>query len=261
MAAPAGSPGIPSADQKTTLNTFCQRYCRRPISKTDILYTTQKIDAVYQSVVRLNCIEGIEFAGEFASNTKDAEKNAAQQALVNYAAEIATLPASKTQSGKKRKVDSDPTMAAVAAAAASINGAIAGPIAPLDPSQPNAKMALNTGLMRILHRTLTKDEIQYNTVSTALGFQCTISLPSLPAEWGGYAWAGEVANKKKDAEENAARHAVEALRADASMSLAMDTPPVKASKPNFKGTGKGFGFGSWGKGAWGGGGKGYQLPS
>jgi len=262
MPVAANMKGIPSADPKTTVNTFCQRYCRKPISKTDIVYTTQKIGAVYQSVVRLNCIEGLEFAGEVASNAKDAEKNAASQALANYANEMATLPAAKN--GKKRKAsDATPTMAAVAAAAASINGAMAGPVKPLDPTQPNAKMTLNSGLTRILKRTLTKEDVQCNTVSTALGFQCTLSLPAMPGEWGGYAWAGEVANKKKDAEENAARHAVAALRADAEMCLAMDTPPAKAAKTN---NGKGKGKGNWGKGwgmgFWGGGGKGWgQLPS
>lgn len=258
-----GNPGAPAAvpseeaaeapaaaaaaglDPKTMLNTFCQRYCKRAISKTDIVYTSQKIDSVYQAVVRLNCLDGIEFAGEVAPLQKDAEKNAAQQAMVNYSSEFSTLqPASKTN--KKRKAPGEP--AAFSASAA-------------DPAINNAKVALNTGLMRILHRALTKDDVQYNTLQTALGFQCTISLPSLPGEWAGFAWAGEVANKKKDAEEHAARHAVEALRADEGMSVAMDTPPTKAPKTTGKGKGshdKG-GYGGYGGGYDKGGGYGYQA--
>lgn len=215
-AAAANAVNVPGADPKTALNTFCQRYCKRAISKTDIVYTCQKIDNVQQAVVRLNCLDGIEFAGEVAALQKDAEKNAAKQALLNYSGEIAKLPAAN-KTNKKRKVPGDvvPPIAGVSA---------------VDPTMQNAKVALNTGLMRILHRALTKEDVQYNTVQTALGFQCTISLPSLPGEWAGYAWAGEVANKKRDAEEHAARHAVEALRADPTMASAMDTPPTKMPK-------------------------------
>lgn len=244
----------PNADPKTALNTFCQRYCKRAISKTDIVYTSNRIDQVYQAVVRLNCLDGIEFAGEVGSTQKDAEKNAAKQALLNYSAELETLqPSSKNN--KKRKA---PTEFVINSAPAPVTP---GPTAPIDPATQNAKVALNTGLMRILHRTLAKEDVQYNTLQTALGFQCTISLPSLPGEWASYAWAGEVANKKKDAEEHAARHAVEALRADEGMSQLMDTPPAKAPKTSGKSYGKGGGYGkSYGKsyGGYDGYGKGYD---
>merc|ERR1719384_2250179 len=108
--------------------------------------------------------------------------------------------------------------------------------------------------MRILHRALNKDDVSYNTVQTALGYQCTISLPSLPGEWGGFAWAGEVANKKKEAEENAAKHALEALRADPGMLAALETPAIKKPNPGKFGGGK---FGGGGKGKWSGGSYGF----
>lgn len=235
---PVNAATAPGADPKTTLNTFCQRYCKRAISKTDILYTTHKIGDVLQAVVKLNCLDGIEFAGEVATNQKDAEKNAAKQALQNYSSEMAMLPAAN-KTTKKRKAPGD----------SMTSFGMAAPALTVDPTTQNAKVALNTGLMRILHRALTKEDVQYNTVQTALGFQCTISLPSLPREWSTYAWAGEVANKKKDAEEHAARHAVEALRADPIMAKAMDTPPNKVAKTG--GGGKGYAP-SYGGGCYGG---------
>jgi len=241
----------PNGDAKTLLNTFCQRYCKKPISKADVEYTTSKVGALFQAVVKLNCLDGIEFAGETASTPKDAEKNAAHQALQNYASEMATLDATTKPGAKKRKAGD--MLTAVAAT----------PGMPMPVAVQNSRMALNTGLMRILHRALAKEDLQYSTVPVEGGFQCTISCPALPGEWGGFAWAGEVASQKKAAEENAATQALEALRADPSMNQAMETPPVKKTNTNWKGGGKGKGGGDKGKGkgkggGWGGkgGGKG-----
>jgi len=233
-------------DPKTALNTFCQRYCKRAISKTDIEYHTQRLGTVMQSTVKLNCLDGVEFAGEVASNQKDAEKNAAKQAMQNYAAEYAGLaPAGKNS--KKKAAD---PFAGLGGPALGLGGPPA--LAHTPDPMSNAKVALNQGLMRIMKKTLTKEDVVFNTVSTALGFQSTVSVPFLPAEWGGFAWAGEVATKKKEAEENAAQQAVAALRADPAMCQAMDTPPVKPNKGFGKGKSKGFGK-SFGKGYGGGG--------
>lgn len=213
-------------DPKTALNTFCQKFCKKAISKMDIVYTVQKFGSEYQATVKLNCSDGIEFAGEVAPNQKEAEKNAARQAIMNFAVEMANLPPSKTKSSNKRKAEPE-----------------------VDPSGENPKVVLNTALMRILHRALNKDDVVYSTVQTALGFQCTISMPALPGDWGGLAWAGEVANKKKEAEQHAARHAVTALRADPQMLQAMETPPSKVPKTAGRLTANGGGL--WGAKGWG----------
>lgn len=234
-------------DPKTALNTFCQRATKKAIGKTDIVYTSQKIGQVYQAVVRLNCMDGVEFAGETALTQKDAEKNAATQALSHYPAQLAEAPVGKNS--KKRKTPgSDPVL----------DGLIPGSAADAAPVV-NSRMRLNAGVMRIVHKALNKDDIVYNTVQTALGYQCTISVPCLPGEWGTFAWAGEVDNKKKQAEENAAGHALNALRADPGMCASLDTPTVKKLNPgkwfgSKGGGGKGFGKGY---GCGGGGGKGW----
>ena len=85
-------------DAKTSLNLFLQRFCQRPVTKTDMVYTVQKQYGQFQAVLALPCIEGSpEFMGGLGSTAKDAEKLAAEQALEAFANEIANLPPSKTQ--------------------------------------------------------------------------------------------------------------------------------------------------------------------
>merc|ERR1719444_113853 len=79
-------------DPKTSLNQFCQRYCSRPVTKADVMYTTTKFGpSQFQAIVKLNCLEGQEYAGELSPNPKYAEKSAADQALQAFAAVIASL--------------------------------------------------------------------------------------------------------------------------------------------------------------------------
>merc|ERR1719162_2547381 len=95
--APPAVPGVPvPMDSKTALNQFCQRLCQRPVTRADIEYTVNKIGVQFQAIVKLNCIQGQEFAGELASSPKDAEKAAAAQALKAHQMTIATLPPAAT---------------------------------------------------------------------------------------------------------------------------------------------------------------------
>merc|ERR1712107_251153 len=69
-------------DLKTLLNQFCQRVCRRPVTKEDIFYTTiQHGLAQFSATVKLNCVGGGEFRGGVCSTRRTAEKSAALQAL------------------------------------------------------------------------------------------------------------------------------------------------------------------------------------
>merc|ERR1712194_162608 len=146
-----------------------------------------------------NCLDGVEFAGEVAGNQKDAEKNAARQAMANYAAEYASL----APAGKNKKKAADPLGALSSSALGGLGVGLGVPGVVHTPApSSNGKVALNQGLMRILKKTLTKEDVVFNTVSTALqngpggncifnsgraalGFQSTVSVPSLPGEWGG----------------------------------------------------------------------------
>lgn len=194
------------SDSKSMLNSFAQKRCQRPITKQDIVYTVTKYGDQFQATVTLNCIEGAQFAGEVSTGQKEAEQNAAQMALTNYGDEVAIVMAqpAKNAGGKKRK----------AADVGLSLGADGMGASPNVPGETSARSQLNTMLMRYLRQTPSKDDLVYSTVQTALGFQCTVTMPCLGGEWTGLGWAGEVADKKKQAEENAAMQALEALSAD-----------------------------------------------
>lgn len=230
------------AEPKGALNHFCQRYCKRPVTKADIVYTSAKYGKVFQVTVTLNCMEGQQFVGETAMTLKEAEKNAAYQALVHFEPLNDTLPPVASKN-KKRKATSAPAMPAlvhapllppqvdtgstVMAAVATEEPALKAlktmtgapdPISALGGVANPAltcKVVLNTVCMKLLKRPMQKGEVVYETHQTPIGYQSTVRLPCLPGEWGELAWAGEVAQQQKHAEQNAAKEALEAVNQNA----------------------------------------------
>merc|ERR1719373_109380 len=91
---------LAQVDPKNQLSQFCQKFCQRPVTKTDIVYTTSKFGYQYQSIVKLNCLGGAEYAGNLSANPKDAEKLAAQQAMLANA----NTPIPDKPSAEKRKL-------------------------------------------------------------------------------------------------------------------------------------------------------------
>lgn len=231
-------------DAKSRLNNFCQRKAGKTIGKEDVMYSNQKFDNQFQSTVTIVCLGGVQFAGMLGKTAKEAEQNAASAALAHYADEINSMPQPQ---GKKRKADSVPGI----------------PATPGIPGPVTNKSLLNGALGRILKRPLTKDDILCQNVSTGNGFQCTLSLPGMPGEWGSQAWAGEVAGTHKVAEESAASYAFAALQSDPLYGPVILAPKSAAPKKPYgkggggfgggmgKGGGKGFGGGK-GKGSFGG---------
>lgn len=265
----ASSPGNPgAAEPKGALNHFCQRFCRRPVTKEDIVYTSQKYGRVYQATVTLNCMEGQQFVGETSELQKDAEKNAAQQALMHFEPLADTLPpATSANKNKKRKPDGMPGDAVVKYAKGPDGAPLALPGAPGGENPAlTAKVILNTVCMKVLKRPMQKGEVQYETVQTPVGYQSTVRLPCLPGELGQLTWAGEVSMQQKQAEHNAAKQALEAINAQAGQ-LGIGAIPQPGSAPEpkppktsgWKGRGKGWG-GGWGGGGWGLGGWDWGMP-
>ncbi|CAK9026194.1 unnamed protein product [Durusdinium trenchii] len=224
-------------DSKTRLNQFCQRYCLRPVTRKDILYSTTKFgNKQYQSIVRLNCMESQEYAGELCEAPKDAEKSAAQQALKAFQAVIASLPAGKPVKKKPPPSELD-----------EVNKQIA------DAENPalTDKVKLNALCMRIAKRPLEKGETIYETQQLGVGknpsgYQATVRLPCLPEDWAMKLFAGEVCQNKQAAEQSAAGIALKALEEDQALcALAEEKVPKKPSeKEGKKAKGK-----SW-KGWW-----------
>lgn len=238
-----------SADTKTAVNQFCQRHCRRPISKEDIVYTTQKFASGYQATIKLNCINGQEFAGEICQNAKDAEKKAAGQVIDHFSAEIAALAVggNGTKSGqqkKKRKADGE-AGGAPKAAKMVMDPATQAALAASTPTDKSSKGELNAHFSKIVRKNTGKGEIVYESnMVEGGGYQSMVRLPGLPDFWGEQIWAGELCAKKVDAEQSAAAQALAAIQGDANLMALYRQPPKPKNWPpaGGKGGGKGGGF-------------------
>jgi len=225
-----GAPAPGDADAKTRLNQFCQRYCQRPVTKQDVLYSMTRFGKnECQAVVRLNCMEGQEFAGELCENAKDAEKSAALQAMAAYSAIMDSLPATKP-GGKKKSGEGG-------------GGKTGEGVPPGENPALTPKVKLNALCMKIIKRPLQKDETLYETVEVGngksqSGYQTTVRFPVLPGDWATKAFAGQVCEQKVKAEQDAASIALAAMEADATLiELANQKPPKKESKGDGKSKG------------------------
>ncbi|CAE7614799.1 unnamed protein product, partial [Symbiodinium natans] len=233
--APAPSPGqAMSKDPKTQLNHFCQRYCQRPVTKSDISYTTNKFGNQYQAIVKLDCIQGQEYAGHLCINQKDAEKSAAEQAVMAFSSQMAVLKP-PVQRDKKRKPRTPEEIAErKAKQEAEGNPAI------------TPKTLLNALVMKIAKRYLQKGETVYETKTyNGGGHQATVKLSALPGEWSERMWAGHVCTTKQKAEQSAAEIALESIKQDKELMEEADKPKGFGKGGKGKGKGKGFMFDAW----------------
>eukprot|EP00439_Symbiodinium_sp_Y106_P011051 s2674_g1.t1 len=242
--ATAPAPGqAMSKDPKTQLNHFCQRYCQRPVTKSDISYTTNKFGNQYQAIVKLDCIQGQEYAGHLCINQKDAEKSAAEQAVMAFSSQMAVLKP-PVQRDKKRKPRTPEEIAErKAKQEAEGNPAI------------TPKTLLNALVMKIAKRYLQKGETVYETKTYNGGghqdsssmlvhfTKATVKLSALPGEWSERMWAGHVCTTKQKAEQSAAEIALESIKQDKELMEEADKP--KGFGKGGKGKGKGFMWDPW----------------
>mmetsp|Transcript_102520 Transcript_102520/g.260407 ORF Transcript_102520/g.260407 Transcript_102520/m.260407 type:complete len:345 (+) Transcript_102520:2-1036(+) len=250
-AADALAPAAP-VDSKTDLNQFCQRYCKRPVTKQDIVYVVNRFGHQYQSIVKLNCFSGQEYAGHLCMSSKDAEKSAASQALVAYGPTIETL-GSKEDAQKQRKKAQQP-LTPEELAVKKERQTQEGENPAITP-----KTKLNSLCMKIAKRYLQKGETIYDSMKVTGGYQATVRLGALPGAWSARCWAGEVCSTKQKAEQSAAEIALSQVLSDPELAEEASRPKGKGEEDKGKGKGKGKG----GKGYWSGyyGGWVWQGPS
>lgn len=232
-----GGMNVEGMDPKTALNQYCQRFCSRPVTKTDIVYTSTKFGVnQYQAIVTLNCMQGQEYAGELGPNPKEAEKSAAFQALQAYRG--VDLPAQ--QPGVKKKKPSGPM----------IDPETGKLIENSDEEENPAlthKVLLNAACMKIARRALAKGETIYESVQVSSngkvpsGYIATVQLTCLPGDWTEKIFQGEVSANKQSAAQSAAKVALTEIMADPELSVLVNKVPTK---PSGKGKGKGL------KGKW-----------
>lgn len=214
-------------DQKNELNQLLQKYCKRPLTKLDVVYTTSKFGVSgYQSIVKLACLQGQEYAGNLCQDVKAAEKSAAQQALLGNqhlaqaVAQPATASADKKRPAPKAALTPEEKAAKKAKLEAGENQAV------------TPKSALNTLVMKIIKRFLQKGETVYQCNKVGAYYQATVSIAGLPGDWGKRAWAGHPHSTKQKAEQSAAEECLKDLQSDPELS-------EEAKKPKGKGKGKG----------------------
>eukprot|EP00931_Biecheleriopsis_adriatica_P036738 TRINITY_DN2112_c0_g3_i1.p1 TRINITY_DN2112_c0_g3~~TRINITY_DN2112_c0_g3_i1.p1 ORF type:complete len:344 (+),score=82.24 TRINITY_DN2112_c0_g3_i1:27-1034(+) len=209
-----------SGDSKSELNQFLQKYLKRPVQKTDIVYIVSKFGPTqFQAIVRIPGLGGAEYAGQVCHDQKAAEKAAAEQALAANAVliEETNNPSGERQS-KRAKLEEEGFE----------NPAI------------TPKTHLNSLVMKIAKRFLQKGETVYQTNKVDGQYQSTVTLSALPGEWAERSWAGHLQSTKQKAEQSAAEEALNDIKADPELS-------AEAAKPKGGGKGKG-GDGGKGKG-------------
>eukprot|EP00928_Gymnodinium_smaydae_P047587 TRINITY_DN31772_c0_g1_i1.p1 TRINITY_DN31772_c0_g1~~TRINITY_DN31772_c0_g1_i1.p1 ORF type:complete len:348 (-),score=86.86 TRINITY_DN31772_c0_g1_i1:89-1132(-) len=242
----------PVVDGKSALNQFCQRHCGRPLYKDDITYTTRRFGTQYQSIVKLVCLNGEQYAGETKLNPKESQKSAAWQALQAHAAErelYAQKPAEKPKSKLDRASASKASKGATAAAPAAAPGSA--PAAAVENGEAAArqlenpaltpKVRLNTACMKIAHRYLKKGETVYQSNQVLGGFQATVQLTCLPDEWSLRVWAGEVCLNKQKAEQSAAAIALAQVLEEPSFAEALAANGRREADPTAAAKGEGRG--------------------
>lgn len=186
-----------NADPKAALHQMLQKISTRPLGKGDLVYTVNAFDSQHQAIVKLNCLDGKEYAGHLSTSPKAAETSAAEQALLANAAlltQIQNMP--KAPKGNKRPA-----------------GPPGGERAPKQPKAPVPnlpfKTDLNNTLSKILRRSPAKGEVAYIVNVIAPGqHQATVQISTLPDEWSGKAWAGELKPTPQEAEQSAAEQAL-----------------------------------------------------
>eukprot|EP00927_Polykrikos_kofoidii_P000761 TRINITY_DN10291_c0_g1_i1.p1 TRINITY_DN10291_c0_g1~~TRINITY_DN10291_c0_g1_i1.p1 ORF type:complete len:357 (+),score=65.55 TRINITY_DN10291_c0_g1_i1:99-1169(+) len=266
MAAGHQGDGVQGMDPKTALNQFCQKYARRPITKEDIVYTTNKYGTEFQSIVQLNCLQGEQFAGETHTHVRGAEKSAAQQALLAHASTIASLPVARAKGAVQKNArggvgvgiagadGSGPCIGGIGAVRPPVSssavrgGAVGSKDSAASGNSDNpavsAKVRLNTACMKIARRYLRKGDTLYTTKDVIGGFQATLALSCLPGDWAAKVWAGEVCSSKQKAEQSVAAIALTQIQSDPALVELFDRPASTGAKKG-QGGGRGCGEGQW----------------
>jgi len=227
-------------DPKRQLVHFCQKKLGRIFNQGDISYTTNKFPTGFQSIVKLACLSGQEFAGELQPSAEQAEQAAARIAMDSYQVEVSQLGLDSVQV-KKRKggPGGDPS-----AKKQRLESGVMGLPGLVPPSAATvvatSKMELNTHCSKIVRRVMEKTDVIYETEDVEGGFQSILRLNCLPGAWANRVFVGEVQLKKAEAEQSVAGVALAAIRNDTTLMGKFSAPSKpKQRPPLMKGKGKG----------------------
>ncbi|CAE7903334.1 aurkb-a [Symbiodinium microadriaticum] len=202
---------------KEQLSYFCATKLNRTIGPQDILYLSDQYPQGFQTVVRMCCLDGQEFAGEIRQDKVKAEEAAATQAMLLYKAEATLLLDTAV---KKRKAVAPPTPVQPVRKMRRLDPGVIGMPGWVAQQSANVvasnKMELSTHCARIARKIMEKTDICFETKEVDEGgFQAVLRLNCLPGVWSTRSFVGQVCNKKAEAEQSTAGVALAAIKKDA----------------------------------------------
>lgn len=207
---------------KHVLQVVLQKFLTKALQKGEIQFDTNEVEnGSYQCTLTLLCCDGKTFTGEVCSDRKQAEDNAANQAVEFYKPQVGDLIFNKRSS--------------------SASGEPAAKRARMDAS--DKKNVLLEIVTRIKQNTLAKGDMQYDTskVATDAGevkHQCTLTISVLPG-YEGVEFTGQTAENPKDAEQSAAQEALNIIEKDTTLQeLLAKLKPLQKRTP-YKNKGQG----------------------
>ncbi|CAE7364578.1 aurkb-a [Symbiodinium pilosum] len=209
---------------------------------------TDKYPQGFQSIVKMNCLDGQEFAGELRPDKSKAEEAAATQAMLVYKEEAKRLGLDRVGvAANKRKAVGPPIPVGPPGKKVKLEPGVIG-MPGLVPQQsaniaPNNKMDLATHCARIARKIMEKSDIHFEThqVEGDDGFQAVLRLQCLPGVWGSRQFVGQVQRKKTEAEQSTAGVALAAIKNDPFLMSKFNEPPKQKNIPPRIGKGQGKG--------------------
>lgn len=199
-----------TSNAKTTLVELCQRYLGKSMGKADIVYKVNEFEGQFQATVKLDCIDGQEFAGELCANSKDAEKAAAHQALEGLKTDIAA------SAGVKRK-------------AADISELLKA-----EAPSPYVKAKLREAVKQLVGRDLVDADMVFEVNPGTGGNICSLKIPCLSGALGARTYLGAPSPFKRDTMLNACSKAMDAITADPEASAKIDMSKVQKEEKKEK---------------------------
>lgn len=217
-------PAVQAVDSfKNEVVNFYQQYCGRAFRDNDIVYTTSEVYGEYVSSVKLNCLGGAEYGGDFEKTPESAERSAGNVAVQAYGGWLAAPEASQPRrlanggrgkdpetEARKRKAAAEYTVEAEAHRALG-----------------NFKTKLTVFLQGVLGRPLRAGDVVYAPEPVGDHYQSIVTLVCCD----GQEFTGTLETDSKSADHAAARVALEQLGCpDAENGTAWEPPAPNGDK-------------------------------
>lgn len=194
---------------KNALNALLQRITGQSMGKTDITYDVVQHGSAYQCTTTINCLDGQQASGDMKASEKEAEQEAALQAILALEQDLKTMGYSITD----RTLDVPPMLmqAVITAGIASEGQDISEAL-----TDAAIKAIMHGVITKVVGRKLDKGDITYNFESSATAgmFHATLTLPSIPGELGTTTWQGADSPFRRDSQLDCALKALDSILTD-----------------------------------------------